>query len=135
MPSNVKSALYVSGIAPALRGGAMSIAALCLTAACSGASAGSGPAVPKDGVVQMTVTDAGFEPNTVKIKKGVPVKLVITRKTDKTCAKEIVIDEYGINTPLPLGKAVTVAFTPTKSGELKYGCAMDKMIGGVLFVE
>ena len=108
---------------------------LVLAAACSGASAGGGPAVPKNGAVQMLVTEAGFVPASVKLKKGEPVKLVITRKTDQTCAKEIVIDEHAINTPLPLNQAVTVAFTPTKSGQLKYGCAMDKMIGGVLFVE
>lgn len=106
-----------------------------LAAACSGASAGGGPATAKDGTVQMAVTESGFEPNSVKVKKGSPVKLVITRKTDKTCAKEIVIDEYAINTKLPLNQPVTVAFTPTKSGQLKYGCAMDKMIGGVMFVE
>jgi plastocyanin domain-containing protein len=106
-----------------------------LALACSGASAVDAPATPKDGTVQMTVTEAGFVPASVKLKKGVPVKLVITRKTDKTCAKEIVIDEHAINMPLPLNQAVTVAFTPKKSGQLKYGCAMDKMIGGILFVE
>jgi plastocyanin domain-containing protein len=103
--------------------------------ACSGARAVDAPAVPKDGTVQMAVTEAGFVPSSVKLKKGEPVKLVITRKTDKTCAKEIVIDEHAINTPLPLNKTVTVAFTPKKSGQLKFGCAMDKMIGGILFVE
>jgi hypothetical protein len=30
---------------------------------------------------------------------------------------------------------VEVPFTPTKSGELKHGCAMGKMVGGVLSVE
>jgi plastocyanin domain-containing protein len=108
---------------------------LCFAAACSDANAGGGPATPQGGTLQMLVTDAGFEPSSIKVKKGEPVKLVITRKTDKTCATEIVIDEYGIRTPLPLNTAVTVAFTPTKTGQLKYGCAMDKMIGGVLFVE
>jgi hypothetical protein len=94
---------------------------LCFTVACSGVNAGGGPATPQGGTLQMLVTDSGFEPSTVKVKKGEPVKLVITRKTDKTCAKEIVIDEYGINTPLPLNTAVTVSFTPTQSGQLKYG--------------
>jgi plastocyanin domain-containing protein len=85
--------------------------------------------------IEMAVTEKGFEPDVVTVKKGEPVTLVITRKTDKTCAKEIVIDEAKINTKLPLGKPVKVTFTPKKAGELKYGCAMDKMIGGVLKVE
>jgi len=85
--------------------------------------------------VQMKVTDKGFEPATVTVKKGEPVTLVITRTTEKTCATDIVIDDYGINTKLPLNKAVTVTFTPKKAGDLQYGCAMGKMIGGVLKVQ
>ena len=85
--------------------------------------------------VQMKVTDKGFEPANVTVKKGEPVTLVITRTTEQTCATEIVIDDYGIKTPLPLNKAVTVTFTPKKAGDLQYGCAMGKMIGGVLKVQ
>jgi plastocyanin domain-containing protein len=89
----------------------------------------------QSGTIQMTVTEAGYEPDRIKVKKGVPVTLVITRKTDATCAKEIVIDEHKVNVKLPLNQAVTVKFTPSKSGELKYGCSMDKMISGVIVVE
>ena len=85
--------------------------------------------------VQMKVTDKGFEPATVTVKKGEPVTLVITRVTEQTCATDIVIDDYGIKTPLPLNKAVTVTFTPKKAGDLQYGCAMGKMIGGVFKVQ
>jgi plastocyanin domain-containing protein len=99
-----------------------------------GLSAGA-TAADKPKTVEMSVTDKGFEPAAVKVKKGEPVTLVITRKTDKTCATEIVIDEHKIKTKLPLNKAVKVTFTPAKTGDLKYGCAMDKMIGGVLTVE
>jgi len=37
--------------------------------------------------------------------------------------------------PLPLNKAVEVAWTPTKAGKVKFGCAMDMMVSGVLLVE
>jgi plastocyanin domain-containing protein len=104
-----------------------------LQLACSGAAQPPPPPLGND--VVMTVTDKGFEPQNVRVHKGQPVTLVITRKSDATCATEIVIDEHGIKTPLPLNKAVTVRFTPKKTGELKYGCAMQKMIGGVITVE
>ena len=55
--------------------------------------------------------------------------------TGNTCATDIVIDDYGIKTALPLNKPVTVTFTPKKAGDLAYGCAMGKMIGGVLKVQ
>jgi len=133
-----------------------SMAALALigTAACARAADNPGPKAdskkaaakeaPKDApkeaakggqTVQMKVTDKGFEPATVTVKKGEPVTLVITRTTEQTCATDIVIDDYGINTKLPLNKAVTVTFTPKTAGDLKYGCAMGKMIGGVLKVQ
>jgi len=83
--------------------------------------------------VEMSVTKKGFEPSRVKLTKGEPVKLVITRKTDETCAKEVVIPDENIKVELPLNKPVTVSFTPKNIGEIRYSCAMG-MIGGVLEV-
>jgi plastocyanin domain-containing protein len=89
----------------------------------------------QDGSVQMSVTENGFEPDHVTAHKGKPLKLVITRKTDQTCAKDIVIDEYNVHAKLPLNTPVTVEFTPNKTGQLRYGCAMNKMVSGVLTIE
>ena len=83
----------------------------------------------------LSVTEKGYEPSPVTLQQGQPVKLVLTRTTEQTCATEIVLDEYNINTPLPLNQPVEVAFTPTKTGKLVYGCAMGKMINGVFMVE
>lgn len=95
----------------------------------------SKPQPPITNEVALTVTDDGFSPQNLRVHKGQPVVLAITRKSDSTCATDIVIDEYKVNTKLPLNETVTVSFTPTKSGELKYGCAMQKMLGGVITVE
>ena len=46
--------------------------------------------------VELTVTEKGFEPTPVKVKKGEPLELVVTRKTDKTCATAIVVKDYDI---------------------------------------
>lgn len=106
---------------------------LCLAfaSACT-AGAEEGPLANR---VEMTITDKGFEPQNIRVKKGEPVTLIVTRKSDATCATEIVIDEHKVNTKLPLNTPVTVTFTPQKSGKLKYGCAMNKMIGGVISVQ
>jgi plastocyanin domain-containing protein len=84
--------------------------------------------------VEMKITEKGYEPQNLRVKANEPVVLTITRTTDVTCGTEIVIDEYKINEKLPLNQPVTVTFTPTKSGELRYGCAMKKMVGGVIKV-
>ncbi len=99
------------------------------------AAAGIAEGTVKDGVrtVEMKVTEDGFVPSKVKALKGEKVRLVVTRKTERTCAKEIVIKGYGVNQPLPLDKPVTVELTPKASGEIKYACGMD-MISGVILV-
>src|SRR5438445_11370002 len=67
------------------------------------------PAGPRS--IPMAVTDEGFVPANVTVKAGEPVKLVITRKTDETCATEITIEGTDIKTELPLNKPVEVAWT------------------------
>ncbi len=92
-------------------------------------------AVEQDGAQTATVevTDKGFEPSSLKLKAGAPAKVTFVRKTDETCAKEVVIKEYNINRKLPLNEPVTVEFTPRK-GEFTFACGMD-MIKGKLIVE
>lgn len=92
-------------------------------------------AQPGARTIAMEVTDEGFVPANLKLKAGEPVTLVITRKTDETCATAILIDGTDIKKDLPLNKPVEVAYTPAKAGKVKFGCAMDMMIGGVLLVE
>jgi plastocyanin domain-containing protein len=79
------------------------------------------------------INSKGFEPSSLKLKAGVPAKVTFVRKTDETCAKEVVIKEYKINSKLPLNEPVTVEFTPRK-GEFTFACGMD-MTKGKLVVE
>ena len=85
--------------------------------------------------IAMEVTDDGFVPANVKLKAGEPIVLVVTRKTDETCAKDLLIEGTDIKQELPLNKAVEIAWTPKAAGQVKFGCAMGMMIGGVLLVE
>lgn len=85
--------------------------------------------------LDVTVTPDGFivaKPRT--LKAGQPVTLVVTRTTDKTCAKDIVLKEFGISKALPLNQTVEVTFVPKKAGKVHFACAMD-MVGGDLQVE
>jgi plastocyanin len=89
---------------------------------------------PTPQVVEISVTKSGFVPAEVKVKAGQPVKLLVTRKIEQTCAKDIVIKDFNINQPLPLNQTVEVLFTPTKPGAARFACAMD-MIAGVIIAE
>src|SRR5688572_33498729 len=83
--------------------------------------------------IDITVTNKGFEPEKLKVKKGEALVLVFTRKVKRTCAKDVIIkvsDKTTITRELPLDTPVEVAVTFPKSGTLKYACSMDH-IGGV----
>ena len=84
--------------------------------------------------VKISVTEKGFVPAVVTVQSGRPVALLVTRRTARTCATELVLKTHGINQKLPLGKTVVIRFTPEQPGTLDYACAMD-MIAGVIIVE
>jgi plastocyanin domain-containing protein len=93
------------------------------------------PAAPSAArTIKMTVTKKGFQPSKLEVKKGQPLHLLITRKTDETCASEIVFEDTKASTDLPLDKEVAVDYTPTTSGEISYACEMG-MVRGVLIVK
>lgn len=49
------------------------------------------PTKPATRRIEMAVTTDGFVPHDVKVKANEPVTLVVTRKTDETCATEILM--------------------------------------------
>ena len=95
---------------------------------------GKETAKSQEQVFTIEVTQEGFVPAEIKAKVGRPVKLMVTRKVERTCATEIVIKDFGINKSLPLNQPVEVTFTPSKPGKIRYACGMD-MITGVILVE
>jgi plastocyanin domain-containing protein len=106
-----------------------------LASGCGGAPASHTAAQPSpDEPIAITVTEDGFVPNEIHVAEGQRVTLVVTRKTEKTCATDFVMKSEGINQPLPLDQPVTIAFTPKKKGSLRYACGMD-MIAGKVIVE
>lgn len=115
-------------------------AAVLMYASCQKSGSSAAPPAPpsKPGeprVIELSVTEEGFEPTPIHVKKGEPLKLRVTRRTEKTCATELLIKDTAINTPLPLNQTVEILYTPEKTGKVKYGCAMGMMISGVLLVE
>jgi plastocyanin len=86
-------------------------------------------------VVRLSVTPLGFEPPDVRVEAGRPVTLIVTRVTDQTCATDLVIDGEPGQRPLPLNQPVSITLLPRKPGLVRYGCAMGRMMSGVLRVE
>lgn len=87
--------------------------------------------------IDVSVTEDGFVPKRLVVKKGEPVTLVFTRRTERTCAKDVVIyldDDRTITRKLPLNQSVEVTVTFQKTGERGFACGM-KMHGAAIIIE
>ena len=79
--------------------------------------------------VAVEVTQGGFVPREIPAKVGQPITLVVTRRTELTCAKQIVFAELGVEKELPMNQPVEVTVTPTRIGDLRFACGMDMIAG------
>jgi plastocyanin domain-containing protein len=76
----------------------------------------------------------GYDPAEVRVRRGVPVRLVFDRQETSGCSEEIVLPEFGIRRFLPPHRETPVEFTPERSGTYDFTCGMS-MLRGRLTVE
>ncbi len=81
---------------------------------------------------KVVIGNYGYEPASLRLKRGVPAKVTFLRVSELTCATEVVFAEYGIRRDLPLNQAVTVSFTPRKAGEFAFTCGMNMHRGKLI---
>jgi plastocyanin domain-containing protein len=98
-----------------------------------GAAMNTATAKPRLQTATVKITERGYEPYVVKIRRGVRTRITLVRTTDATCATEVVFPELGIRRELPLNQPVVITFTPSKKGEFTFTCGM-KMMRGKLIV-
>ena len=82
--------------------------------------------------VTVSVTNAGYRPESFRLKKGVPARITFIRKTEDECGKEVVFPAYNIRRDLPLNEYVTIRFTPKKTGSFSFVCGMNMMRGKMI---
>lgn len=83
-------------------------------------------------IVRMDLTFGGYSPNTLRVKKGLPVRWIINVKQMFNCTNEILLPEYNIRRKLNYGENI-IEFTPTKIGEVPFSCGM-RMVWGKFVV-
>jgi len=75
-----------------------------------------------------------YRPDVVRVRKGRPVILHITRNENAACSEEIVIEQFGIRQKLEPFKTTTIRFGPVEAGVVRFSCGMD-MLHGKIIVE
>lgn len=81
---------------------------------------------------RVEINAQGYQPATIRLRRGVRARVTFVRTTDATCAKEIVLPDFGIRRALPLNQPVVVSFTPNKKGEFTFACGMNMMRGQLI---
>ena len=85
-------------------------------------------------VINMTQDGSGYHPNSFTIKKGVPVRWVVTSTDANTCAASIFSAQINVRKILSLGQNV-IEFTPTETGSIRFSCSMGMYTGSFNVVD
>jgi len=87
------------------------------------------------GVQEVTIAvEGGYEPSTVRVRAGQPVRLVFDRRERSSCSEEIVMPAFGVRRFLPAFEKTAIELTPSEPGTFDFTCGMS-MLRGRLVVE
>jgi plastocyanin domain-containing protein len=81
--------------------------------------------------VDVTVR-GGYSPDRIEVAAGRPVRLTFVREEESPCTAELVFPGLGLVKDLPVGRPVTVEFTPEGPGEYPFHCGMNMVRGKVV---
>lgn len=97
---------------------------------------GAGARAVASGTLQEVsiLVKGGYTPDTVIVKKGVPVRLNFLRVETSSCSNTVMFPDFNTSAQLPEGVTVPVEFMPDKSGVFEFTCQMG-MLRGKLIVE
>jgi plastocyanin domain-containing protein len=85
------------------------------------------------GVQEVDVTvRGGYQPASITVKAGQPVRLNFTRREASTCGEEVVIPAFGKRAYLPQDQTVAVEIVPGEPGEYEFTCGMNMMRGKLI---
>jgi len=86
-------------------------------------------------VQEVTVTvKGGYSPDLVRVRQGVPLRIVFNRQESGECTSRVVFPDFGLNRSLPAYAQTTVELMPDLPGEFGFACGMN-MVHGKLIVE
>jgi Cu+-exporting ATPase len=83
--------------------------------------------------VEITVK-GGYSPNLIRVREGVPLRLVFDRRENSDCSSRVVFPDFGVSKSLAAFGRTTVELMPARTGEFGFACGMN-MLHGTLVVE
>ena len=81
------------------------------------------------------VVQGGYSPAAVRVRPGMPVRLVFDRRETSGCSEEVVIPDFGIRRFLPANQKTVVEFDPGTPGSHEFTCGMGMLRGRIVVEE
>ena len=82
--------------------------------------------------VRITVNKKGFSPASIGTEQGSPLTLIFKRPKNEGCGNKVVFPSLNITKDLPVGKNVTIKFTPSQTGNINFTCGMGMYKGSIV---
>jgi len=82
--------------------------------------------------VRITVSKNGFSPSSINAEQGSPLTLIFKRPKNEGCGNKVVFPSLNITKDLPVGKNVTIKFTPSDTGNISFTCGMGMYKGSIV---
>lgn len=80
----------------------------------------------------LVVVKGGYNPDTIVVERGRPVRLIFRREESALCSERVVIPGFDRSAVLPEGEEVAVEFLPTQKGEYPFACQMGMLRGRIV---
>ena len=88
---------------------------------------------PANGPAEVRITvRGGYDPSTIRVRAGEPVRLVFDRQETSGCSEEVVFPAFGIRKFLPTDTPTTIEITPPKPGRYEFMCGMSMLRGAIV---
>jgi plastocyanin domain-containing protein len=78
------------------------------------------------------VVRGGYEPATIRVKSGTPVRLTFDRQETNSCSEEIVFPDFSIRRFLPAFERTVVDLPAPSPGEHPFMCGMSMLHGRLI---
>jgi len=82
--------------------------------------------------IELTITDEGPRPAELVAGRSEKVELVVTRRTERMCRSDLLVPDYDLRVPLPLGQPVAITLLTHARGSIRLLCPIEDAVGALL---
>ena len=74
----------------------------------------------------------GYDPGSIRVRAGQPVRLVFDRQEDASCSEEVVFPDFGVRKFLEPFARTPIEITPATPGTYEFTCGMNMLRGRLI---